>query len=220
VKRLTCAQVREMAPELALGNLCGDERAEAITHVEACPSCQELVSSLTAVTDGLLAMGPTAEPPAGFEARVLAAIAPPAAPERHRVVSSRPRRIAALAVAACIVVGLLVAAFGRSTPSAFATADMRTASGDVVGEVYVRRAAPTVVLMTLPGWATQMQRNGWSGGTYALRVEHRDGSLETRPISLDANATVATTIDAAPGTVRRIAVIDDEGYVWCEARLS
>jgi hypothetical protein len=66
-----CARLRELAPELALGVLTGEERGEARKHLANCPDCREYVLELTSVGDGLLALVPGAEPPVGFEDRVL-----------------------------------------------------------------------------------------------------------------------------------------------------
>lgn len=66
-----CARLHELAPELALGVLTGDERAEARKHLANCPDCREYVLELTSVGDGLLALVPGAEPPVGFEDRLL-----------------------------------------------------------------------------------------------------------------------------------------------------
>jgi hypothetical protein len=68
---MTCAQLADVAPQLALGILPGDERGRAVHHLESCAGCRELVAALTAVNDALVAVAPTAEPPAGFEERVL-----------------------------------------------------------------------------------------------------------------------------------------------------
>jgi hypothetical protein len=66
-----CARLRELAPELALGVLTGEERAEARNHLATCADCREYVLELTSVSDGLLALVPGAEPPVGFEDRLL-----------------------------------------------------------------------------------------------------------------------------------------------------
>jgi hypothetical protein len=63
--------MRELAPELALGVLTGEQRGEARKHLATCPDCREYVLELTSVGDGLLALVPGAEPPVGFEDRVL-----------------------------------------------------------------------------------------------------------------------------------------------------
>ena len=68
---LTCAEVREFAPELALGILGGAERAEVVFHVNGCARCQAYVAELTEAADAIPQLVPEAEPPPGFEARVL-----------------------------------------------------------------------------------------------------------------------------------------------------
>lgn len=102
-----CARLHELGPELALGVLPGDQRALALAHVNRCPSCRDYLRELTAVEDGLLALVPAAEPPVGFEDRVLAGlgITDRPAPRVRRVRSGRraPRRWLPLAVAAAVV---------------------------------------------------------------------------------------------------------------------
>ena len=55
----SCAQLREVAPELALGVLGGAERAEALIHVNGCARCQALVNELTEVADAIPMLGPS-----------------------------------------------------------------------------------------------------------------------------------------------------------------
>ena len=83
---LTCAEVRELAPELALGILGGAERAEVVLHVNGCARCQAYVAELTEAADALPLLVPEVEPPAGFEA----ARAPPA---RRRATGATRRRL-------------------------------------------------------------------------------------------------------------------------------
>src|SRR3954466_6961070 len=92
---LTCAEVRELAPELALGILGGAERAEVVLHVNGCSRCQAYVSELTEAADVIPQLVPGAEPPAGFEDRVLNRLGA----DRRR---SRRRWIASIAVAAAV----------------------------------------------------------------------------------------------------------------------
>jgi anti-sigma factor ChrR (cupin superfamily) len=68
---MTCAQVHDMAAELALGVLIGRERAAALAHLEGCKACREEVRRLMVVGGRLLELLGAAEPPAGFETRVL-----------------------------------------------------------------------------------------------------------------------------------------------------
>ena len=89
----SCAQLRDVAPELALGVLGGAERAEAIMHVNGCARCQALVNELTEAADALPLLAPEIEPPFGFEQRVLSS-------GRARRRRSVRRLVAAVAVAA------------------------------------------------------------------------------------------------------------------------
>jgi hypothetical protein len=68
---MTCAELADVATELALGVLTGRERAAALAHLDTCDGCREEVRQLMATSDQLLALLPPAEPPAGFETRVL-----------------------------------------------------------------------------------------------------------------------------------------------------
>jgi hypothetical protein len=98
VSALSCAEVRELAPELALGILSGAERAEVVLHVNGCARCQAYVAELTEAADAIPQLAPEAEPPPGFEAGVLRRL-----DERER--RTRRRWIAAaVAVAAAAII--------------------------------------------------------------------------------------------------------------------
>ena len=72
-------------PSSRSGSSSGAERAEVLLHVNGCARCQAYVAELTEAADAIPQLAPEAEPPAGFEARVLhrlgagpsAAVAPP-----------------------------------------------------------------------------------------------------------------------------------------------
>src|SRR4051812_3239300 len=106
-----CEQTREIAAELALGIADGEDRAQALRHLTECADCRRAVEELSSVTDELLTLAPAQQPPAGFESRVLARLAPPPPRPRPR---RRLRRVlvplvpaaAAAAVAAGVVFGL------------------------------------------------------------------------------------------------------------------
>ena len=68
---MTCGELAEVAAELALGVLTGRERAIAVAHLGKCDACREEVRQLMATGEQLLELLPPAEPPAGFETRVL-----------------------------------------------------------------------------------------------------------------------------------------------------
>ncbi|MFF4213958.1 anti-sigma factor family protein [Streptomyces sp. NPDC001796] len=71
---MTCEQLREDGPELALGVLPARERAGAVAHLDRCADCREYVEELTLVGDRLIGLLPCAEPPVGFETRVAQAL--------------------------------------------------------------------------------------------------------------------------------------------------
>ena len=212
---MNCAQLADVAPELALGVLCGRERAEALEHLDGCGSCRQLVNSLSGVTDELLrTFAPSVEPPTGFETRVLAAMTPPSRVETRR--TGRYRMVAALA-AACIALLVGVFVVGRSAKPVHADAEMRTAAGQVVGWIHIDGHEPAVVSMTLPGWADQIQRYGTTGNTYSLHITARTGSDHVVPVSLDSQAAWQATLDIDPDTITAAALVDDRGRVWCQA---
>jgi hypothetical protein len=68
---MTCGEMADVAAELALGVLTGRERAMAVAHLDKCDGCREYVRQLMATGEQLLELLPPAEPPAGFETRVL-----------------------------------------------------------------------------------------------------------------------------------------------------
>ena len=90
---LTCADLRRgggVRPDLALGTLDGEERAALLTHLAGCGTCRRVVDELAQVADRLLLLAPPAEPPSGFESRVVSAIPGPAGAERT---APRGRRV-------------------------------------------------------------------------------------------------------------------------------
>jgi hypothetical protein len=75
---MTCAELADVAAELALGVLTGRDRAVAIAHLDKCQACREHVRQLMETGEQLLELLPPAEPPAGFETRVLERLGLPA----------------------------------------------------------------------------------------------------------------------------------------------
>ena len=220
MRRMDCSQLADAAPELALGILPGDERAAALAHLDACPSCQQQVSSLAGLTDQMLLLTPEAEPPAGFEQRVLASLGSSPTVLRPSRVRRRATRatVAVLALAACLILALVVRWSGQSAPPPLAAEQMRTSSGAVVGQVFVHRERPAVLFMSLPGWAQQVTPYGQPGDTYALRIERRDGPARVLPVTMTADAAWTTTLDFDPKAITSVAMVDSQGREWCRAQ--
>lgn len=85
---MTCAELGDVAAELALGVLTGRERAVAIAHLNGCEACREDVRQLMATGEQLRELLPSVEPPAGFESRVLERLGLPA-PAGQNIQGSR-----------------------------------------------------------------------------------------------------------------------------------
>ncbi|MGA5899980.1 hypothetical protein [Streptomyces venetus] len=119
---MECERLRELDAELALGVLPARERAEAVAHLDRCPDCREHVERLTAVGDGLLALLPGADPPVGFESRVVRALGATPARKPHR----RRLRLAAAGVATALACGFGGWAVGTAIEGAPPAASQRT----------------------------------------------------------------------------------------------
>lgn len=111
-----CEQVRELAPDLAIGIADGQDRDAALRHAAACPDCRQLISELSSVVDDLLLLAPSHEPPPGFATRTGARISPPAARRRRatrpavRHIPAGRRSLPRVAVAVSVVAALAVGA--------------------------------------------------------------------------------------------------------------
>jgi hypothetical protein len=152
-----CARFREFADALALGEVDGPLRHELLEHSSRCAACQAHLSQLTVVTDRLLLMAPSTEPPPGFEGRVLERLAnargdgPAAEAERRR----RTRLRGLLAAAVLLTVAVVGATAGRlsaeHTPELRAISQGRIirADGSVAGMVRVVDRPRPMVLITI-----------------------------------------------------------------------
>ena len=65
-----CHETREMAADLALGIVYGEERGRALQHLADCPDCRAEVEKYSDLADELLLLAPQREAPVGFESRV------------------------------------------------------------------------------------------------------------------------------------------------------
>jgi anti-sigma-K factor RskA len=100
-----CHETREMAADLALGIVEGEERGRALQHLADCPDCRAEVEKYSDLADELLLLTPHREPPVGFESRVLDEILPAPQPKRRR----RFRLVLAPAAAALASVAIVLA---------------------------------------------------------------------------------------------------------------
>jgi len=229
---LRCSQLRDMAPEVALALVTGEERALALAHLEGCASCRAEVASLAGVADELLLIGPEAPPPEGFDRRVLArltevrAAEAPSAGRRQgpahlhgRTRRRRPdgRRVAvgaglSAAAAAVVLVAAVVAIRDDPAAPTEERAEMTTGVGEVVGTATVRSGDPATVAVDVPGWEEAVP----AGATYWLAVEMDDGSRTMTHIGTDTTWW-KVSLGGDADEVASVSVLDDDGWVWCSA---
>ena len=220
----TCDDARSVAAELALGLVTGPERGEVLAHLQTCPSCQLDVDALAALSDRILQLAAEAEPPAGFETRVLQRIEAQVPPvvRRPPIVHSRARWVVAVAAAVLLVVasvGIALTRVGGDQRSPIASVPMLTPDGRLAGEIYLSEGDPSWVFLTAPRWS---QWGDEVDEVYVLEAVLTDGQevelgRPTLREGSDAWGTV-TTIDV--GHIREIALVDEAGHVWCSATLA
>jgi len=220
---MSCERTRELAPELALGLLDGEQRAQALRHLADCPDCRREVAQLAAVADELLMLAPEREPPAGFESRVLARLQPPPALARPR---RRVRRVlaplAAAAAAAAVAFGVVLqttsddrrladhyrATLAAGHGSSFEAARLRAPGAVPAGVVYAYRGTTSWMFVVVyrdhvgvPYRAELVTKSGRRVALRAFRLDRRTGTGgEAIPVDLDAVASVRL-IGRKPGDV-------------------
>ena len=154
-----CQEIREMAPELALGIVEGEERGRALEHLADCPDCRRRIEELTEVADALLLLAPHREPPVGFESEVLRQVLPAPKPRRRR----RLRLVLAPAAAALASVGITLAVVSGDLRDAshyhqtlkeangkeFEAYSLYGGGGSFAGTVFSYRGAPNWLLITV-----------------------------------------------------------------------
>lgn len=206
---LTCLAVEELAAELALGTLPGDQRSAVLAHLDGCPDCQRLVSKLSDTADALLLMAPEVDPPAGFAQKVMNAMVP----------RRRRWRPVALAAAAALVLGLAIGYVPGHVQSG-SVAMVRVATfthtgGEALaGQVYARKDNPSWVFMTIHG--------AGSGDSYDCELVLQDGRVV--PIgSFKTRSGVGSWgrgVDVSLDQVRLVRLRDAKGNVAATATLT
>jgi hypothetical protein len=176
--------VADLLAEVATGAATGADRARVLRHLTGCAQCQRELEELARAADELLPLVPEREPPAGFEAGVLARLAPAPAPAPVR----RRRRTWRLAVqvAAAVVVAALGAGlvWWHTSPDRRLAAEYREAlavgdgsylraapvtagAGAVVGHLYAYQGRPSWIYVTVT--------NAPAPGQYDVRLTAEDG---------------------------------------------
>jgi hypothetical protein len=150
--------VDELAAELALGVVNGEERSRALEHLAVCAECRRAVEELSEVADGLLLLAPSREVPIGFESRALAPLADRVRP-RRRWRPLAPLAAAAAAAALAVAATLLVVeddlqlasdyrgALATANGEGFRVAHLYSAPGDTRGTVFGYQGEPSWLMV-------------------------------------------------------------------------
>jgi hypothetical protein len=155
-----CEETRELAAELALGVVEGEERGRALEHLADCNECRRRVDQLSEVADQLLLLAPQREVPVGFEERALAPLQPASSPARRRrrlrlALVPAAAAIAAAAITLAVVSGdLRLASHYRHTLDnangrEFESYSLRSPGDAPAGTVFSYEGSPSWVLITV-----------------------------------------------------------------------
>jgi hypothetical protein len=197
------------AAEAALDALDGARRAELLEHVEGCVACRAELRALVAVADTVLALAPAAEPPPGFESRVLDRIA------ADRPAARRSRRwwLAPVAAAAAGVAVLAGVALGHDGHRAdgVAAARLLGADGTAVGQVLVSDE-PDRMVCVLDGAP--------AGARYAVSITARGRVTDLGTFTAAGPGRPwGAELPVEGSAVRRIVIRDPDGRVRATADL-
>lgn len=213
-----CRAMSEIAAELSLGMVSGDDRAHALSHMSRCAECRVLVEEMSRAADGLLLLGPQVEPPLGFESRVMARVV------RRKRISWKGLIAAATFAALCAgVTGAvvnnagapfreraeqydkLVAALGGKTLRA---AELRGIDGSIVGKVYAYEGSGRQ-----PSWVFLVLQDREGTGKYEVELQPISGEAITLAgLELKSGrASWATTAAIQVDNIQSVNIIDETG---------
>lgn len=209
----TCEPFDADLIDFSFGTLTGRRRAELVRHLSTCSACRHELESLTAVADVMLELTPDAEPPLGFESRLVERL------ETHESDHKRTvrHRFFAAAAAAVVVFALVGYVVGNSV-SSHVTSSSRsvsrapvmaalTAQGHRVGEVFLTSGRQTWVYMTFedvdwPGvvWCQLHLRNGSVETVGQFTMSNGYGAWAAKVAAAGADV-VSAQVTSARGTV-------------------
>lgn len=226
---MRCEEIRELAPEIALGIADGEQRAEALRHLAQCGGCRRAVEQLSQVADDLLLVAPAEEPSAGFESRVVEAMGLQEPPRRRRVRRRlTARRLAlrigpALATAGVTAVAL-VAVYHNDHQTAeryretlaeangqyFEAAPLRDEAGSRGGVAFGYQGSPSWLFLTID--------RGHRDSVTRAELTTKDGrTIPVRSISLDSRGGWGGAIPVKLYSLKSIRVLGKGSGVVLEA---
>ena len=210
---MTCRQVEDVATEYALGILPAGEARAVSAHVLACTSCRSEIEAIRDVGDRLLDLAPDAEPPLGFEDRVLSAVGSGKS-RRH---PGRTRWLLGIAAAAAVLAGAGTAAAtltgGHHPAHPAELAGVLRDGGRTVGTVYVG-GHPTWVSMSVDHLSLT--------GPISCQLVTADGKVTTVGTFqlVDGSGTWGAPETEATAHLSEARLVGPSGAVLAQAQLS
>jgi len=211
---MSCSQVQEAAPELALGVLGGAERAEVVHHVDHCARCRAVVAQFAEAADALPLLAPELEPPAGFEVRTVARLGAGRRRSRRRVLVAAAVAAAMAAILSISIVRIVESQSG-GTSAKPVTVAMAATSGKVpVGWAYVTNGVSVAVAVDYG--------IGVPDGEYTVRVDPAAGpahDLGTMTITRGRGSFTGKSPEPlTPGST--ISMVDASGTPTCQGTVA
>jgi hypothetical protein len=208
-----CVAVHDDLALLALGGLTGRRRAELLTHMEGCASCEAELEDLSMAADALISLIPEATPPEGFAARTVAAMhAESRTPSRPVIRYLVAAAALVLVLGLGIGVGSVVSPSGSSGHTAALTAAIHSSTG-ANGTVILSPGPNSWLVMTLDDAPT-------SGWVSCAITTANGGQRVIGRFSLSAGyGSWAARLPVTATSVRSVQILDSTGAIIASARL-
>jgi len=216
--------------ELALGEVSEPRRSQLLSHLTGCLRCRATYNDVVSAVDAVVPTAPEAQPPAGFDLRVLSAMGVDSNGTVRRPTTwfsrftpGRPL-LAAAAVVLVVAVGIvggsaLLGGSGQQAPPAAGpllaadSAALETGDGETVGTAAVSWMHQDRVLVVQLNQAPV-------GVRYRCRVEMTEGSKLVLGSWQASSAKGGTWVMPAPqGDLSGVELVTDTGQVWSSAWL-
>lgn len=218
---LSCDNVRDLAAELALDALPGDERAAVLAHLDGCPACREHVDALSRAADDLLLALPEEDVPELLSARLHRSVPPPSATSSSDVVPgarTRWRMITAAAAAIVIIVtgALLVTSRSSDAPPEGVGDFALLATGGSNQD-----GAIGLVTITDTPWFTMTVDGATGTGMFSCVLSLEGGEREEigKFSVTDGQGEWEKELDVSPERIEAADLVDTSGAVVATAQI-